>query len=159
MENQAAAARIKPLSLVDMSCAFVILGFGVSLAVLVFLCELIYKRIKDHYVNIDDHVNEQEVGIPVRPSDLKEEASGTVSVVKVPLQNNTKRGHNSKLNVIAPIEIHLSADIKQNHTTKTPASAGITNQQRQAVIPAAAFNKRNSMITSSFDEITEIFLN
>ena len=49
MKNQDASARIKPLSLVDMSSAFVLLGLGLSLAVLVFLIELTYKRIKDHY--------------------------------------------------------------------------------------------------------------
>ena len=32
-----------------MSSAFVIFGLGISLAVLVFLLELIYKRCKDHY--------------------------------------------------------------------------------------------------------------
>ena len=49
MKNQDASARIEPLSLVDMSSAFVLLGLGLSLAVLVFLIELTYKRIKDHY--------------------------------------------------------------------------------------------------------------
>ena len=49
MENQGASARQKALSLVDMSSAFVVLGLGVSLSILVFLIELIYKRINDHY--------------------------------------------------------------------------------------------------------------
>jgi len=49
MENQKATSRQKVLSLVDMSSAFVVLGLGVSLSILVFIIELIYKRINDHY--------------------------------------------------------------------------------------------------------------
>ena len=49
LENQKGSARQKSLNLYDMSTAFVILGLGISLAVLVFLLELIYKRIMDHY--------------------------------------------------------------------------------------------------------------
>ena len=45
MENQQADARQKALSLVDMSSAFVVLGLGLSLAILVFLLELVYKCI------------------------------------------------------------------------------------------------------------------
>ena len=45
MENQRGSARAKRLSLVDLSSAFVLLGLGTSLAVLVFLFELIFKRI------------------------------------------------------------------------------------------------------------------
>ena len=56
MENQGASARIEALSLVDMSSAFVVFALGVSLSILVFLLELIYKRIKDHCLNTDDSV-------------------------------------------------------------------------------------------------------
>ena len=49
MENQRSDAGQKSLSLVDMASAFVILGLGISLSILVFLIELIYKRIKTHY--------------------------------------------------------------------------------------------------------------
>ena len=54
MENSRTSTRQKPLTLTDMSSAFVLLGLGLSLAVLVFLIELIYKRINDHY--FDDKV-------------------------------------------------------------------------------------------------------
>ena len=50
MENQKGSARAKPLTLVDMSSGFVVLGLGVSLSILVFLIELIYKRMKDYYL-------------------------------------------------------------------------------------------------------------
>jgi hypothetical protein len=56
MENQKASSRQKALSLVDMSSAFVVLSFGFSLAFLVFLIELIYKRINDHYFTHKDDV-------------------------------------------------------------------------------------------------------
>ena len=49
MEYQKASSRHKALSLVDMSSAFVVLGLGISLSILVFLIELVYKRINDHY--------------------------------------------------------------------------------------------------------------
>jgi len=46
MENQQVGARQKSLSLTDMSSAFVIFGLGMSLAILVFLLEIIYAKIK-----------------------------------------------------------------------------------------------------------------
>ena len=49
MENQQASAHQKALTLVDMSSAFVVFGLGISFAVLVFLIELVYKRINDRY--------------------------------------------------------------------------------------------------------------
>ena len=49
MEYQKASSRHKVLSLMDMSSAFFVLGLGVSRSILVFLIELIYKRINDHY--------------------------------------------------------------------------------------------------------------
>ena len=50
MKNQKASSHQKVLSLKNMSCAFVVLGFGSSLAsFLVFLLELIYKRFKAHH--------------------------------------------------------------------------------------------------------------
>jgi hypothetical protein len=45
MENQQASAHQKALKLADMSSAFVVFGLGISFAILVFLVELIYKRI------------------------------------------------------------------------------------------------------------------
>jgi len=41
MENQKGSVRVKPLSLTDLSSAFVVLGLGISLAFLVFLIERI----------------------------------------------------------------------------------------------------------------------
>jgi len=52
MEHQRSSARHKPLSLIDMSSAFVVLGLGTSLAALIFLIELVYKRINDKYFNL-----------------------------------------------------------------------------------------------------------
>ena len=51
MEHQKSSARHKPLSLIDLSSAFVVLGLGTSLAALIFLIELFYKRINDYYFN------------------------------------------------------------------------------------------------------------
>ena len=74
MENQQASARIKPLSLVDMSSAFVILGLGISLSVLVFLIELIYKRIKDHYFTDHDIEERSPVVAKKKVKAVKREA-------------------------------------------------------------------------------------
>ena len=49
IENQVASARAKRLTLVDMSSAFVVLGLGISLSILIFLLELVYKRIQYHF--------------------------------------------------------------------------------------------------------------
>ena len=48
MENQKASSRQRALSLVDLTSAFIVLGLGLSLAFLVFLLEVIYKRIQIH---------------------------------------------------------------------------------------------------------------
>ena len=74
MENQQASARIKPLSLVDMSSAFVILWLGISLSVLVFLIELIYKRIKDHYFTDHDIEERSPVVAKKKVKAVKREA-------------------------------------------------------------------------------------
>ena len=59
MEHQKSSARHKPLSLIDLSSAFVVLGLGTSLAALIFLIELFYKRINDYYFNpIEDRQRE-----------------------------------------------------------------------------------------------------
>ena len=48
MENQKTSSRQKALSLIDLSNAFVLYGVGVGLAVLVFLVELLFNRIRQH---------------------------------------------------------------------------------------------------------------
>ena len=68
MKNQKASSHQKPLSLVDVSSAFVVLALGISLSILVFLLELIFKRINDHYF-ADNH--KQVNTIPARPLEFK----------------------------------------------------------------------------------------
>ena len=67
MANQQASARIRPLSLLELSPAFVLLGLGISLAVLVFLLELIYKRINDHYFSNTGTVHKIIIKAPSKP--------------------------------------------------------------------------------------------
>ena len=45
MENQKGSASFKALSLWGMSSAFIVLDFGLSLATLVFLLEIVHKRL------------------------------------------------------------------------------------------------------------------
>jgi len=66
MENQKASTRQKALSLADMASAFVVLGLGVSLAVLVSLFELIYKRINDHFFP-EDKINKNKAASHDQP--------------------------------------------------------------------------------------------
>ena len=66
MENQKASTRQKALSLADMASAFVVLGLGVSLAVLVYLFELIYKRTNDHFFP-EDKINKHKVASHDQP--------------------------------------------------------------------------------------------
>ena len=56
MKNQLPDARARPLTLNDMLSAFIVLGLGISLAILVYLLELIYKRINDHF-----HTNDKPI--------------------------------------------------------------------------------------------------
>jgi len=62
MKNQKGSARAKSLALVDMSSAFVVLGLGISLSLLVFITEVISNRIQNHYFHDhrEDH-NRQKV--------------------------------------------------------------------------------------------------
>ena len=85
MENQKGTAHIKPLSLTDMSSAFVILGLGISLSILVFLIELVYKRIKAHYFD-DDQI--RPVAPPRQNSPVNRPAiREIIPAVPVPSQN------------------------------------------------------------------------
>lgn len=69
MKNQKASSHQKPLSLVDMSSAFVLLALiGISLSILIFLLELIFKRIKDHYFT--DHKQVDQT--PLNPLQFKQ---------------------------------------------------------------------------------------
>ena len=56
MENQQATAQQKSLTLLNMSSAFLIFGLGITMATLVFLIELICKRIQDHYFIFDNKI-------------------------------------------------------------------------------------------------------
>jgi hypothetical protein len=49
IKNQKRSAHAKNLALVDMSSAFVVLGLGISVSFLLFITEVIYKRIQNHY--------------------------------------------------------------------------------------------------------------
>ena len=92
MKNQQQASSYhKALSLVDMSSAFVVFGLGISLSILVFLIELIYKRINDHYFT--DHENKVKVikvplkKISIKKSDPISTRENNNTIEKV---NNTK---------------------------------------------------------------------
>ena len=49
MENQQPDTRARPLNLMDMASSFIILGIGISLSTLLFLIELVFKQIQNHF--------------------------------------------------------------------------------------------------------------
>ena len=61
MENQQATAQQKSLTLLNMSSAFLIFGLGITMATLVFLIELIYKRFQDNYFIFDNKIYPRKV--------------------------------------------------------------------------------------------------
>ena len=120
MENQQASAHVKPLSLVDMSSAFVVLGLGISLSIFVFLVELIYKRIKNHYFT-----DEQVV-----PSETKQSERQEVITVPVELNANDQ--------VVTSI----------NQRRAIPPRKANTKQVRRPMPAARAYTKQGRVVPS-----------
>lgn len=113
IKNQETSARQKSLKLVDMSSAFAILGLGISVSVLVFLLELIYKRFKNRYF-------EHDVADDNYVSEAMSNACATVFIVTEPYsQTSTNISTNShfqdaenifetQVNTVAEIETRIS---------------------------------------------------
>ena len=156
MENQLAEANIKPLSLVDMSCAFVILGLGISLSLLVFLIELIYKRINDHYFTgnveatpVRPSKTKQSRVIPTKATDPKQGQKKTIRSLrnKVPLVEgrnirpteatiSTKQSQVNKANTTQITDVKKRVTILVKTSPKATAIATV-NIKKGATISAA----------------------
>ena len=152
MENQLAEAQIKPLSLVDMSCAFVVFGLGLSLSCLVLFIEFIYKHIKDQYF-----VNEQVKAPPVRPFDTKPNPI-TVNSIKEEINViPTKKTRASRTNrrAVIPTNATLVRNIKQDDNNAIPRPKVINAEIHQSNAVAAG-NENRKQVISSFDEILEV---
>ena len=82
MENQKGSVRVKPLTLTDLSSAFIILGLGFSLAFLVFLIERVIHVAKTKHQS-DDNVKmnlpKLRLVIPIKPT--------TVAAIKLKPSN------------------------------------------------------------------------
>lgn len=165
MENQLASARQKPLSLVDMSTAFVLLGLGISLAILVFLLELIYKRISDHYFNTN-LVNKIIIkATPKPPGDKK---------ARVIPKSAGKQGNAMPSKTLVETETgNINVDIKKgpaNAITKIPTPPSKTKQGNAVLTKTSADDKKGTdikqglaipagnqrKVTPNWDEIKEI---
>ena len=156
IENQQASSRLKALSLVDMSSAFVVFGLGISLSILVFLIELIYKRVKGHYFT--EHENKVKViKAPLNKIDIHQNGDGGIPITK----------DNAEQAQIKVDDVDIFRNKKQDYSvpplidTKQDrdVSAAETKQQNQAAtIAFSSIQKRNNGITSSslMDEITKM---
>ena len=91
----------------DMSSAFVVFGLGISLSVLVFLLELIYKGIKDHYLDTDNDVK------PVlqKPTD---DGSAVATAVGIQIEK-----------VIANVAVVKERDLTKNVTQQIKEKSGV----------------------------------
>ena len=144
MENQQASARVKPLSLVDMSSAFVVLGLGISLAFLVFLLELIYKRIQDHYFT--DHEKVKATKTPVK--------KGNAHKI-VPIANKGSSATNLKQKENGIPAAKASADTNNKKVTISVEVHRADSTKQAGAVPPV--NQRNrAAIIAFFDEILEI---
>ena len=174
MENKKTSSHQKPLSLVDMSSAFVVLGLGTSLAVLVFLLELIYKRIKDHYFTDDDTMvskktlskpannNQRRHSVPitkqgkVKTSDDKK-ATALPIAVKIPSAKIIKQGNDAKnTKIMKKDNAEIKADTKSRNNIPAEVHVDMTKRAdgHRANIPVG--NQRNKAAILSFlDEILE----
>jgi hypothetical protein len=85
----------KPLTLKSLSGAFVVLEFGYSLGIAVFIVEIFYKRIQDRKLAVRSKIIESIADKTVKPASNK---------VKV-LVNFTLEGKDTKnsINTIAPV--------------------------------------------------------
>lgn len=68
IENFKKSAHQKSLSLVDLSSAFVVFSVGTSLSILVFLVELIFKRV--HYHRKLLKINQKEFEIKIEKKEV-----------------------------------------------------------------------------------------
>ena len=132
MKNQKASSHQKPLSLVDMSSAFVLLALiGISLSILIFLLELIFKRIKDHYFT--DHKQVDQT--PLKPLQFKQGQQKHFT----PKSNNLV-GKTIKKTQSSPVKIMSDGPAIIPKTTR-PSDHNIKQGQAK-LVPAAVLVKQ-----------------
>ena len=136
MENQQESAHVKPLSLVDMSSAFVVLGLGISLSILVFLIELIYKRIKDHYFT--DHEDNEKRSPVVAKKEVK--------AVKPAVAIKKRVNDVTKIRVAPAIAAPVAVEINQANDIISAATADAKKVEEKPTV-LAPVQKKNLAIT------------
>ena len=154
IENQQASSRLKALSLVDMSSAFVVFGLGISLSLLVFLIELIYKRVKGHYFTEHEN-NVKVIKAPLNKIDIHQNGDGGIPITKDNAEQAQIKVDDIFCNKKQDYSVPPLIDTKQDRDV----SAAETKQLNQAAtIAFSSIQKRNNGITSSslMDEITKM---
>ena len=141
MENQKGSVRVKPLSLTDLSSAFIILGLGFSLAFLVFLIERVIHVAKTKHHQSDDNVTimnlpKLRLVIPIKPK--------TIAAIKL------KPSH-----VFLPIS-EATPSSNQQSTTGSKGSSkrtfkSISNKLALTQLTPKAYQKHEGIITKIRD--------
>lgn len=108
----------KKLSLLSMSGAFFLLAIGHGLAFLAFLCELICKRIKQHYFDANDDGRNQKNNFQTKPSlvlGVTEAAAVAISVVLInpPTAPTAKSGDDKENTSAAKMEMLVTVDLEE----------------------------------------------
>ena len=104
----------KKLSLLSMSGAFCLLAIGHGLAFLAFLCELIYKRIKQHYFDVNDEGRNQTNNLQTKPSlALEVIDAGSVAVFIVLINPPTAKPDEKENNSAAKMEMLVTVDLEE----------------------------------------------
>ena len=165
MNNQKASSGQKALSLIDMSSAFVLFGLGISLSILVFLLELIYTRISDHYFNtVPARVNDKKVKATTNTIGIKKGRAILVQAAKAKVSDGRTQ-QSDPVPAKVPLVIRNSmkqddiqtaarpTEIKQD-TSINPISPPTNFINRGHAIPQSINNRK--LIISTFDEILEI---
>ena len=109
----------KKLSLLSMSGAFCLLAIGHGLAFLAFLCELIYKRIKQHYFDVNDEGRNQTNNVQTKPSlaleviDVIGWGNCSVAVFIVLINPPTVKPDEKENNSAAKMEMLVTVDLEE----------------------------------------------
>ena len=162
MENQKGAVGVKPLSLKDMSSAFIVLGLGISLAFLVFLIERIIFR----FTHRHHHRNRRNILVAPAPIAPIAPAAPAISLNNQPpaaaanerpttaSTAQSKIKENSQIVLAAPVPVPISL----NQPPTTTVRAAEPQQTKPPVKPEAA-GKGNSAQPPALSKDTNVVAN
>ena len=157
MENQKPNIRQKSLSLIDMSSAFLVFGFGLSLAFTVFLVELLFGCLQKNKKNNKDlppmanqrHILAIEATPPAKAPSANndDELPNTDSVIKT-IEDNIKQQSSSvaaaalvstkRIEQEEKLDAITLAPLSAHHDGKQQASSSVVNTKKSKQLEQAA---------------------